>query len=934
MGTAFRQTAATGFGRARLFLAVCATAVAAGLLLIAPGMASAETGITEWSASVSTAQAGGHPDLDFTTEWKTHVVGESVPCHCDDARVVIQHFPTGFIGNTHAISTCTAAQLSTNHCPVEAQLGDSDVGLGYTPIYNMETAPDQAGLIAFVVPLVASPALIELSGRTESDYGLDATSAPIFHVLAIPGVKLHLWGVPADHSHDQARFLSPLEGFGSCFSTYPEPCANVTGAQSSLPPIPYLENPTQCGVPLITTVNVQYYSGEDLSAAAPWPSTTGCDQLAFNPSLTATPTTTQQPGQPNGTIQADSASGLDVDLTVPQTQSPSTPAPSEIRATTVTLPEGFSINPNAADGKVTCTDQEGAFGTRAGASCPEHSKVGTVLLDSSALPEPIPGAIYLGDPEPGNKYRIFLTADGFGTHVKIAGNVDPDPQTGRIEVSFTELPQAPFQEFDLHFFGSERGLLATPTQCGSYPVESEFVPWDENLAIRRSTSFFTVTSGPNGEPCPGAIRPFNPQVAAGTMNNTAGQFAPFVFSVTRRDGDQNLTAVNVSTPPGFLASLRGVSYCPESALATLGNLAYPGRTELAAPACPAASQIGTASTSEGAGTHPLFTPGKVYLAGPYKGAPLSLAVVVPAVSGPYDLGNVVVRAAIYVDPTTAKITTISDPIPTILEGIPLRLRSIQINLDRPNFTLNPTNCDPFSVDSLVFGDQGTSSMVPSHFQVSSCPNLDFAPRFGLKLTGSTKRRGHPALTAALTTAPGEANIRRAIVAMPKSELLDNAHIRTTCTRVQFAAHSCPSDSVYGTATVVTPLLDKPLTGPVYLRASGNRLPDLVADLQGQIEIELDGKIDTAKGAGLRARFNTVPDAPVSSFVLELEGGKKGLLINSANLCQARPKAAVTLVGQNGAQNSGPKKLQTACGSKASQHKRHPQRRLQRLRAVR
>ena len=269
-----------------------------------------------------------------------------------------------------------------------------------------------------------------LTWNSRCGRGLLPTCSP--DVLAIPGVKLHLWGVPADHSHDQARFLSPLEGFGSCFSTYPEPCANITGAQSSLPPIPYLENPTQCGVPLITTVNVQYYSGEDLSATAPWPSTTGCDQLAFNPSLTATPTTTQQPGQPNGTIQADSASGMDVDLTVPQTQSPSTPAPSEIRATTVTLPEGFSINPNAADGKVTCTDQEGAFGTRAGATCPEHSKVGTVLLDSAALPQPIPGAIYLGEPLPGNTYRIFLTADGFGTHVKLAGVVDPDPRTGRI----------------------------------------------------------------------------------------------------------------------------------------------------------------------------------------------------------------------------------------------------------------------------------------------------------------------------------------------------------------------------------------------------------------------------------------------------------------------------------------------------------------------
>ncbi len=281
-----------------------------------------------------------------------------------------------------------------------------------------------------MVPLVASPALIDLSARTESDYGLDATSAPIFHVLPIPDVKLYLWGVPADQSHDQARFFSPLEGFGSCFSPYPEPCATITGAQSSLPPIPYLENPTECGVPLTTTVDVEYYSGDTVTAAAPWPSTTGCDQLAFNPSLTATPTTTQQPGQPNGTIQADAASGLDVDLTVPQTQSPFTPSPSEIRATTVTLPEGFSINPNAADGKVTCSDQQGAFGTRAGATCPEHSKVGTVDLDSSALPQPIPGAIYLGDPQPGNKYRIFLTADGFGTHVKLAGRVDPESADG------------------------------------------------------------------------------------------------------------------------------------------------------------------------------------------------------------------------------------------------------------------------------------------------------------------------------------------------------------------------------------------------------------------------------------------------------------------------------------------------------------------------
>jgi hypothetical protein len=325
----------------------------------------------------------------------------------------------------------------------------------------------------------------------------------------------------------------------------------------------------------------------------------------------------------------------------------------------------------------------------------------------------------------------------------------------------------------------------------------------------------------------------------------------------------------------------------------------------------------------------------VYLAGPYRGAPLSLVVVVPAVSGPYDLGNVAVRAAIFVDPATARITTISDPIPTNLEGILLRLRSIRINLDRQNFTLNPTNCDPFKVETSVLGDQGTISDDPTHFQVSSCPHLDFGPRLSLKLTGSMKRRGHPALTARVTTGSDEANIRRAVVTMPKAELLDNAHIGNTCTRVQFAQGSCPSDSVYGTARAVTPLLDQPISGPVYLRASGHRLPDLVADLRGQIDIELDGQIDTAKRGGLRARFNAVPDAPVTSFVLEMDGGAKGLLINSGNLCKVRPKASVKLVGQNGAKESGPKKLVTACGSKASRrHKRHGQRRLQRLRAVR
>lgn len=470
----------------------------------------------------------------------------------------------------------------------------------------------------------------------------------------------------------------------------------------------------------------------------------------------------------------------------------------------------------------------------------------------------------------------------------------------------------------MHFFGSERGLLATPPQCGTYPVETEFVPWDENLTIRHATSFFTVSSGPNGQPCPGATRPFDPHVAAGTTNSTAGRFAPFVLDVRREDGDQNLTAVNVDTPPGFSASIRGIPYCPESALALLKDPAYPGRTEQASPACPAASKIGTATTSEGAGTHPLFTPGKVYLAGPYRGAPLSLVVVVPAVSGPYDLGNVVVRSAIHVDPTTAQIATVSDPIPTILDGIPLRLRSIQINLDRPNFTLNPTNCDPFAVHTGVVGDQGAAPDVVTHFQVSSCPNLGFGPKLGMSFTGGTKRRGHPAIHATLATNPGDANIGRASVTLPPSEQLDNAHVKAPCTRPQFAANQCPPSTLLGEATAQSPLLDQPLSGPVYLVTSDRTLPDLVARLNGQIHIDLRAHIDSVNG-GLRTTFDTVPDVPVSAFHLDLVGGAKGLVVNSSSLCGGKFRATADFTGQNGRRVTRRPKLKAACG--AARHKR-------------
>jgi hypothetical protein len=906
-------------------LAMLVLAALAAMAIFGSTSASAvEPGFTNFEVTPSNSQAGGHPDVLIDLEWRVDDFECEVDCLVGRRQYV--HWPEGFIGNPHVTPKCTLTEFNTGRCPVDSQIGRFilyglfEEGL-YVPMYNMQTNPKQAGLLGFTAPLLGLPIFLELTSRTDSDYGLEAISSPQIRI-PFNHIAVELWGTPADEVHDELRFYTPLIGFGGCAERPGEkgcepgsPYGSPTFAPSTSPPAPFLQNPTTCGVPLEITGEIEYWGGAVDHASYPWPATTGCNQASFTPTVTAKPTTES----------TDTATGLDTVLEVPQTQSPVTPAPSEVKSTRVTLPEGFSINPGAADGKVACPESLTAIGTLDAASCPEHAKIGTLMLNVSALPAPIPGALYLAEPKPGEPYRVLLAASGFATNVKLLGRAETDPQTGQVSVVFPHLPQSPLQTFDLHIFGSERGLLATPTHCGTFTVDSEFVPWNTALLTRHATSAITIDSGPNGSPCvyPGQARPFAPVQEAGVANNTAGSHATLNVMVKRADGDQNLTGLSVQTPPGIAASLKGVPYCPESALAQLQDPTYSGVVEQAAPACPAASQIGTANTGAGAGSHPLYVPGKVYLAGPYKGAPLSLVTVIPAVSGPYDLGNVAVRATISIDPVTAQVTTVSDPLPQILEGIPLRTRSILISLDRPDFALNPTNCSAFSVNSSLSGSEGGSSEASSHFQVANCSDLPYKPRLSLKLTGGVKRRGHPAITANFTAQPGEANTKRVQVALPKGELLDNAHINAICTRPAFASDSCPAGAQLGTAEATTPLLDAPLKGNVYLRANPNReLPDMVMDLEGQFDIELAGHIDTVKGGALRTTFATVPDAPVSSFTLRLAGGKKGLLVNSKSLCGKKPRRANTrMVGQNGAIVDSKTKLQAACGGKA-RHKRH------------
>jgi hypothetical protein len=952
--------------RSKTALGLACAVLAIGLAAAPAGAQAAgvHTRLDSFSTTPLSTQAGGHGDLLVTFGFDVRN-RPPLPCDCNFPREVTVNTPPGMVGFPTHIPRCTGAEFATQTCPSDSQIGVTYVNASLVAateaVFNMVPRPDQAALLAFEIPFNHIPPIYtSFTVRTESDFGLEAKSFGILHsdLAPLAKVKVLFWGVPGDRAHDALRF--PFGGYsedvvGGAAKSYQYSCegqdttaqlveginplrlpdgicANSFGVGGNPPPTPYnaavepfLVNPTSCSGPGTSALDVLAYDFGSDHADAPFPGMRGCDLLSFNPSLAAKPTTTQ----------ADSASGLDVDLRVPQPFSPNSPSPSQIRATEMVLPEGFAVNSAAADGKEACTAAQARFGTREQAQCPEHAKIGTLAIHSSALPGALPGALYLGEPLPGNRYRVILVADGFSLHIKLAGRAVPDPVTGQLRVIFEDLPQAPFEEFTLHVFGGEGGLLATPTQCGSYPVKTTFTPWDAALPEQTSTQFFTIDSGPGGGPCPSDPRPFDPTFSAGVTDSTAGQHTDLALNLTRPDGDQNLTGLSVKLPPGLLATLKGVSYCPQAALDQLAlGAAYSGLSEQASSACPANSQVGTVVAGAGAGSKPFYAPGKAYLAGPYKDAPLSLEVVIPAVSGPYDLGNVAVRNALYIDPNTSQASAVADPLPQIVEGIPTRTRSVLVNLDRtdsqdhPNFTINPTNCDPFSIDATLNGDQGASAQRSSHFQVANCADLGFGPKLSFGLKGGTKRNGHPAFTTVLSTRGGDANIHSVQVTLPAGMQLDQSHINAPCTRPQFAAHQCPAASVIGTATATSPLVDYSLTGPVYLRTGTNPLPDLVLDLHGPpaqpVEVIAVGKVDTVN-ARLRTTFETVPDAPFAATV-SLQGQNKGLLVNNTDLCKQANRAKLHLVGQNGrSADSNPKLAVAGCANARKKHKRHHQR---------
>jgi hypothetical protein len=911
--------------------------------LVLAGSAQAKTPIYSFDVTLTTAKAGAHPDLIFDYRLGNQFSEPPIPCgDCNGAKEITTNTPPGLLAAPRDLPRCTLAEFSLAACPVDSQIGMSCQNLStgpgcyVMPLFSMVPKEGQAALIAFPAPIPSTlslPIFISFTVRTESDYGLEAKVFGIPRTfggfnLSPSRAVLIFWGVPSDPVHDPLR--KPLENYDvnnsfpkalffpyflcNNFDPVPKLLANefpypdCGGVFRAPPPVssnaaatPFISNPTTCSGPLTASGETLAYDGETDSIVTPFPAITGCDQLTFAPSLSAQPTTTE----------ADSPSGLDVELVVPQTLSATTPSPSQIRGATLKLPPGFTINASAADGKVSCSAAQANFGSRAAAQCPEYSKIGNLEIETSSLPGALPGALYLGEPLPGDRYRVFLVADGFSLHIKLAGTVKPDLANG-MTLSFPSLPQTPFQRFSMHVFGAERGTLATPIRCGTYPVESTFVPWAAELPIQSSTQFFTIESGPGGTPCPGSERPFEPEFTALSSGNTAGANSSFVVDLKRREGDQFLSGLEVSAPLGFAARLKGIPYCPESAVARAQDSTYSGLSELAAPACPEESQVGTGIGGAGAGSYQLHQAGKAYLAGPYKGAPLSLLVVIPAVTGPYDLGNLTVRVAVYVDPVTARVTTVSDPLPLQIDGIPLRVRTVRVDIDRSNFALNPTNCSALSTDARVLGDEGGAVQRSAHYQVANCAALPYGPKLRMAFSGGVKRRGHPAIHAVFTAKPGEANSRRISVLLPKGQLLDNSHIRTICTRVRFASDSCPPGSKVGTVVAHSPILDQPLRGSIYLRSSLHDLPDLALDLEGQFDIEAAGRVDSVK-ARLRTTFETVPDVPVSRIDFDLIGGGKGLLQNTEDLC-ARPRAArLRMTGQNGARVARSVRVDVPCG---------------------
>ena len=865
-------------------------------------------------------QAGAHPyelvtsvELSNTTVLAEYLQIHNGPPHSEETEYlnytgvntkdIHADLPPGLIGNPNATPKCNRYLVNAEECPGDTMVGRLEIWLDHQitsgggantlnrppdynpPLYNLEPSgryPAEFG--AFIEGQVG--AWIGFHVRSGGDYGVTADSLNITALATPEKVRVRVWGVPADPAHDVER---------SCIASGHK----VSPCSSDQPLKPLLINPTSCAGPQTATAAADSWEepGQFVKTTTEMEGFTGCNQLQFKPSLEALPTTNV----------ADSPSGLHVDLHVPQDlnsegfEDPKGLATADLKDTNVTLPPGLIVNPASASGLAACSSAQIELHGPEPAKCPDAAKIGRVEVDTPLLAHPLPGAVYVATPydNPFNSLlAIYVAIDdpATGVVVKLAGHIQADPNTGQLTTTFDESPQLPFEDFKLEFFGGSRGVLRTAPTCGTYASRSVLTPWSapESGPPATWSSSFKIASAPGGAPCPAkaAEEPDSPSFSAGTETPTAGSYSPFVLHLSRADDSQELAGINTVLPPGLTAKLAGVAECSDSAIEAARQKT--GRQEQESPSCPATSEVGTVNVGAGAGPAPYYTQGHVYLAGPYKGAPFSLAILTPAVAGPYDLGDVVVRAGLYINPETTQVTVKSDPLPTILDGIPLDVRTIEVKMGRSDFTLNPTDCEKMSVGGEALSALGQSVALSNPFQVGGCEALGFKPGFKVSTSGKTSRQDGASLHVTLTypNAPqgSQANIKSVHVELPKALPSRLSTLNHACLESVFnqSPAGCPALSRVGSARAITPVLAVPLEGPAYFVSHGGaKFPELVVVLQGDgITIELHGETFISPAGITSSTFHSVPDQPITSFELTLPQGPDSALSANGNFCAA------------------------------------------------
>jgi hypothetical protein len=835
-------------------------------------------------------QAGSHPyqvDASFELDRVADAQGQPVPAGAlKDLRIEL---PPGLTGSLVGIPRCPmeefqAGSIFSKGCPGATQVGTLRIVSTTTdivvPMFNLEPPPGVAarlGAFAFV-----SPVVLGVSVRTGDDYGLTVDMRNLIRFLPVLSGSLRLWGVPADPGHDTLR--------GECFGLEGQ---SLGSCPSTLPRMPFLNLPTECsGPPQVTLRADSWERPGDFVVASAIPrdaagdplAISDCDGLDFKPDMEVR----------SESRAADSPSAFAVGLSLPQSANPDGRSEAGLRDASIALPAGVSINPSAAQGLGACHPEEIRLESPLPARCPDSSRIGSVAIESPMIADPLRGAIYLAAPREnvfGSMLAVYFTAERDGVLFKLAGRIDADPDSGRLGIRLGDMPQLPFSTMALRFDGGPRAPLAMPPACGVYKATAGLVPRSAPLGeeVSRSSSF-TIDRGCGGR--------FSPSFVGGAADSLAGRRTDLVLGLSRADGEEGLRALSATLPRGFLPLLAGISSCPERAAA--------------AGSCAPASRIGSIDIAAGAGSNPIHFPGSVFLTGPFGGAPFGLSIVVPAIAGPFDLGTIVVRAAVSVDPDDARVTILTAPLPRVLRGIPLRIRGFRLtSQDRPGLFVAPTSCDAQSVTGSASGLGGAVGSLASPFSLAGCSALRFTPAVSASTDATVTRAAGASLRFAVR-AGGEdqANLRSIRIRFPGRLAPRLAAIQSACPQATFARDPklCPPASRAGRVAVRSPILDVPLRGPAYLVSRGSEaLPRLVLLPRARgVLLRISGALRVAAGGVASANFASIPDAPISSLSLNLPSGPDAVLgasfLDSASgsMCGLSLAMPVTLGAQSGA----------------------------------